>query len=157
MDPHEKRLQDLKEFIRDEKGWEAAAMDGPRSWDRALDELLPEDDLSRFIEGEILPLDTLTQSILLNAFHKRGHAEVLNYLEGLAGDPDENVQLSLAEICVRAGMDRGYELLRRLVRTRCRPAETKDPIPLGWIYEVLEGVDDPRAGALRDELSRLSG
>ncbi|MFC1522375.1 hypothetical protein ACFL6Y_08185 [Elusimicrobiota bacterium] len=142
------KLDELKKFIKDYIAHPDE--DNVLDLDSLVRKLLPDSDLTDFIAKEIVNLPDDHDSFFLELLAKAGRREVLGFLGPIENNKDADIRLRAASAYIYLGEDKGYDMLANFMEKSAKSDRHNDAIPLEWIIDTLDEVDDPRAVKLKE-------
>jgi hypothetical protein len=115
-------------------------------------ERIPSDDLSEFITLEVLKRSPNMQASVLKIFAKAGHREVLSFIEPLLSNKALFAKLYVATALAHLGDHRGFQILEDIALHQSINKQDPNYIPLSWVLECLEEVDNAQARKIEGKL-----
>jgi hypothetical protein len=115
-------------------------------------ERIPANDLSKFINQEVIKRSPNTQADVLRIFAKAGHHEILPFIEPLLSKPGLFVKLFSAAALAHLNEDLGFQLLRDIALNQSLSKQDPNYIPINWVLEHLEEVNNAQARELEQQI-----
>jgi hypothetical protein len=125
--------------------------------EKLIMERVPNNDLSEFINQEIIKRSPNMQADVLRIFAKAGHHEILPFIEPLLSKPGLYVKLFSAAALAHLNESLGFQLLRDIALNQKLSKQDPNYIPITWVLDHLEEVNNAQARELEKEIRDKKG
>jgi hypothetical protein len=143
------KLQEIAEIMAE---YESSPDFMTDCFERLVTERIPEEDISEFIEEEVMNKKTCTQSYVLRMLAKAGHKEVLQFIEPLLSISEWSVKLNSSLALAHLGDERGFKILEYIYLNQSSCEDISQYIPLDWILDGLQEISITQARELEVKL-----